>query len=159
LEDVVVRKNATVKSSFVYGAKVGEGANVGPFSYIRPGSVLGEGSKVGAFVETKNLTLGAKSKVPHLSYSGDAEIGTNTNIGCGTIFANYDGVNKHSTSVGSNCRIGSGTILVAPVELGGNVYTGAGAVIKKDVPSESLAVSENTQRNIEGWYNKNRAQE
>ena len=128
--------------------EVAEDCRVGPFSHLRPGATLGDGAKAGSFVEVKNSTLGPGAKVPHLSYVGDAEIGGGANLGAGTITANYDGVRKHRTVIGPNARIGVDTMLVAPVDVGEDARTGAGAVIREDVPPGSLAVSENLQRNI-----------
>jgi bifunctional UDP-N-acetylglucosamine pyrophosphorylase/glucosamine-1-phosphate N-acetyltransferase len=133
------------------------GASVGPFSYLRPGTVLGADGKVGAFVETKNAVIGARSKVPHLSYVGDAEIGTGTNIGAASVFVNYDGVAKHRTVVGDHVRIGSDTMLVAPLRIGDGAYTAAGSVIDRDVPAGSLAVGRARQRTISGWVARRRA--
>jgi bifunctional UDP-N-acetylglucosamine pyrophosphorylase / glucosamine-1-phosphate N-acetyltransferase len=166
-EDAVVGPDTTLKDVEVgQGAKVirthGElavieaGAEVGPFSYLRPGTVLGPDGKVGAFVEVKNSTIGAGSKVPHLSYVGDAEIGEGTNIGAGTIFANYDGVRKHRTTVGSHARTGSNNTFVAPVAIGDGAVTGGGTVVRKDVPPGALAVSSPEQRVIEGWVLRRR---
>jgi serine acetyltransferase len=123
------------------GARIGAGASVGPFTYLRPGTVLGEEGKIGAFYETKNVTIGRGSKLSHLGYAGDAEIGEYTNIGCGNITANYDGVNKHRTVIGSHVRTSSNTVFVAPVTVGDGAYTGAGAVVRKDVPAGALALS------------------
>ena len=129
---------------------VGEGATVGPFSYLRPGTRLGAGGKIGAFVETKNAEIGEGSKVPHLSYVGDATIGRGTNIGAGTIFANYDGQRKHRTTVGDGAKTGSNNTFVAPVSIGDGAMTGGGTVVREDVPPGALAVSSGPQRNIEG---------
>lgn len=137
-------------------AVIGAGAEVGPWSYLRPGTELGEGGRIGAFVETKNAVVGAGTKVPHLSYLGDAEVGERSNIGAGTITANYDGVEKHRTRIGSGVRIGSHTVLVAPVTMGDGAYTGAGTVVRKDVPAGSLALTVAPQRNIEGWVESHR---
>ena len=128
--------------------ELAEDCRVGPFSHLRPGSTLGAGAKAGSFVEVKNSELGAGAKVPHLSYVGDAEVGAGANLGAGTITANYDGVRKHRTVVGPNAMVGVDTMLVAPVEVGEDARTGAGAVVREDVPPGSLAVSENLQRNI-----------
>src|SRR5690606_12899492 len=117
-------------------------------AYLRPGTYLGANGKIGTFVETKNATIGAGSKVPHLSYIGDTEVGEGSNIGAGTITANYDGVNKHRTVVGSNARTASHNVFVAPVRIGDGAYTGAGAVIRKDVPAGALAISVAPQRNM-----------
>jgi bifunctional UDP-N-acetylglucosamine pyrophosphorylase/glucosamine-1-phosphate N-acetyltransferase len=156
LENVTVGSKASVLASCASECVIGESANVGPFSYLRPKTKLSKNVKVGAYVETKNVSVSEGSKIPHLSYVGDAEIGSNTNVGCGSIFANYDGVTKSKTSVGDDVKLGSNTVLVAPVEIGDKVYTGAGSVIRKDVPNGALAYSENTQHNVDGWYNKNR---
>jgi bifunctional UDP-N-acetylglucosamine pyrophosphorylase/glucosamine-1-phosphate N-acetyltransferase len=138
-------------------ATIGDNANVGPFSFIRPSTVLAAGAKVGAYVEVKNSTIGEGSKVPHLSYVGDATIGSGSNIGAATIFVNYDGVDKHRTVVGDEVRIGSDTMLVAPVTIGDGAYTAAGSVITEDVPAGSIAVARSKQRNILGWVLRKRA--
>ncbi|WP_328529003.1 bifunctional UDP-N-acetylglucosamine diphosphorylase/glucosamine-1-phosphate N-acetyltransferase GlmU [Nocardioides sp. NBC_00368] len=161
-EDAVVGPDCTLKDTEVgHGARVvrtqaelavvGPGANVGPFSYLRPGTVLGEEGKIGGFVEVKNSRIDAGAKVPHLSYVGDATIGEGTNIGAGTIFANYDGVNKHKTKIGRHVKSGSGVTFVAPVVVGDGATTGGEALIREDVPPGALAVSAGQQRNIEGW--------
>jgi bifunctional UDP-N-acetylglucosamine pyrophosphorylase/glucosamine-1-phosphate N-acetyltransferase len=131
---------------------------VGPFCYLRPGTVLQDRSKAGTFVEIKNSRIGEGAKVPHLAYVGDAEVGAGSNLGAGSITANYDGFRKHRTVIGSNVRIGVDTMLLAPVEVGDDAYTGAGTVVKGDVPEGALAVSENRQRNIEGYAERKSAQ-
>lgn len=156
LTDVEVGAGATVVRTHGSGAVVGDGATVGPFSYLRPGTVLGADGKIGAFVETKNVRIGAGAKVPHLSYVGDADIGAGTNIGAGTIVANYDGVAKHRTSVGEHCRTGSNNTFVAPVAIGDGAATGAGTVVRRNVPAGALAVSSGPQRLIEGWVPRKR---
>ncbi len=118
-------------------SRIGEDAHVGPFAYLRAGTDLGADGKIGAFVETKNAKIGAGSKVPHLSYVGDAEIGVGSNIGAGTIFANYDGVNKHRSTIGSHVRTGSHNVFVAPITIGDGAYTAAGTVVRKDVAAET----------------------
>ena len=133
-----VGEGASVVRSHAEGAVVGPGATVGPYSYLRPGTRLGAGAKVGAYVEVKASTIGAGSKVPHLSYVGDAVIGRGSNIGAATVFVNYDGRDKHRTTVGDDVRIGSDTMLVAPVEVGDGAYTAAGSVITQDVPPGAL---------------------
>jgi bifunctional UDP-N-acetylglucosamine pyrophosphorylase / glucosamine-1-phosphate N-acetyltransferase len=140
LEDTYVGDGAIVEHSVGRGAEVGDGASVGPYSFLRPGTVLEEGAKVGAYCEVKNTRVGEGSKVPHLSYVGDTEIGAGANLGAGTITANYDGVNKHRTTVGEGAFTGVNTTLIAPVEVGEDAYTGAGSVINKDVPPGRLAV-------------------
>ena len=140
LLDTVVGDGALVEHSVGRGAVVGVGAKVGPYAYLRPGTVLGEGSKVGAYCEVKNTRIGAGSKVPHLSYVGDAEIGEGVNLGAGTITANYDGKNKHRTQIQDGVFTGINTNLIAPVTIGENAYLGAGSVVNKDIPPGKLAV-------------------
>lgn len=156
LTDVVVEAGAHVVRSHGSSARIGPGAVVGPFSYLRPGTDLGADGKIGAFVETKNATIGEHSKVPHLSYVGDAVVGRYTNIGAGTIFVNYDGVTKSSSRVGDHVRIGSDNALVAPVTIGDGAYTGAGSVIRRDVPAGALGVNTAPQRTIEKWVLRRR---
>ena len=156
LKDVEVGAGARVVRTHAELAVIGAGANVGPFSYLRPGTELGAGGKIGAFVETKNVTVGDGAKVPHLSYVGDAEIGEGANIGAGTIFANYDGVNKHRTVIGRHAKTASNNTFVAPVHIGDGAGTGAGSVIRQDVPPGALAVSSGPQRNLEGWAQRKR---
>ncbi|WP_104180088.1 bifunctional UDP-N-acetylglucosamine diphosphorylase/glucosamine-1-phosphate N-acetyltransferase GlmU [Arthrobacter sp. B0490] len=156
LTDVVIGEGAHVVRTHGSGARIGAGASVGPFTYLRPGTVLGAEGKIGAFYETKNVTIGRGSKLSHLGYAGDAEIGEYTNIGCGNITANYDGVHKHRTVIGSHVRTSSNTVFVAPVSVGDGAYTGAGAVVRKDVPAGNLALSFAPQRNIDGWVAQKR---
>lgn len=137
-------------------AVIGPSARVGPFTFLRPGTVLGAGARAGAYVEIKNAQVGDGAKVPHLSYVGDAEIGEGTNIGAATVFVNYDGQDKHRTVVGRDVRIGSDSMLVAPVEIGDGAYTAAGSVITDDVPPGAMAVGRAPQRNIEGWVERRR---
>lgn len=157
LVDCEVGEDAVVRRTDANLAVIGARATVGPFSFLRPGTVLGEGGKIGAYVETKNAQIGEGSKVPHLSYVGDATIGRGVNLGASTITANYDDVNKHRTEIGDEVHTGSHTVLVAPVRLGAGAKTGAGAVVRKDVPAGALAMTVAPQRNIEGWVEKNRA--
>lgn len=151
LIDAVVDAGATVERSRVQGTHIGADATIGPWTYLRPGNELGTGTKAGAFVEMKNAHIGNGTKVPHLSYVGDAQLGDHTNIGGGTITANYDGVHKNRTTIGSGCHVGAGNLFVAPVEVGDNVTTGAGSVVRHAVPSDTMVYSENTQHNVEGW--------
>lgn len=157
LTDCEVGEDATVSRSDATLAVIGAGASVGPFAYLRPGTELGHKGKIGTFVETKNAKIGAGSKVPHLSYVGDTTVGEGSNIGAGTITANYDGVNKHATVVGSHVRTGSHNVFVAPVRIGDGAYTGAGTVVRKDVPAGALAINVAPQRNMPGWVAQNRA--
>ncbi len=156
LVDTGVGTGASVVRSHCLGAAIGPAATVGPFSYLRPGTELARGAKVGAFVETKNVQVGEDSKVPHLSYVGDATIGRGANIGAATVFVNYDGVAKHHTTVGDHVRVGSDTMLVAPVTVGDGAYTAAGSVITSDVPPGAMAVSRAPQRNVAGWVRRRR---
>ena len=156
LHDTVADHCATVIRTTSNGAVIGEGANVGPYTYLRPGTVLGAGAKAGGFVEMKNANLGVNAKVPHLSYVGDATIGEGTNIGAATVFVNYDGQEKHHTQVGSHVRIGSDTMLVAPLVIGDGAYTAAGSVITEDVPAGSMAVGRARQRNVVDWVLRRR---
>ncbi|GHS87563.1 bifunctional protein GlmU [Actinomycetota bacterium] len=157
LRDVEIGPGASVVRTHGSLAVIGAGATVGPFAYLRPGTVLGARGKIGTFVETKNAQIGEGSKVPHLSYVGDATIGAETNIGAASVFVNYDGVSKHHTTVGSYARTGSDNMFVAPVTVGDGAYTGAGSIIRRDVPPGALAVSAGQQRNIEGWVARSRA--
>ncbi|OMH23844.1 UDP-N-acetylglucosamine diphosphorylase/glucosamine-1-phosphate N-acetyltransferase [Tersicoccus phoenicis] len=157
LTDVQVGEGAEVVRTHGSGAVIGPRATVGPFAYLRPGTDLGADGKIGAFVETKNAAIGAGSKVPHLSYVGDATIGTNSNIGAASVFVNYDGVHKHRTTIGSDVRMGSDNMYVAPVTVGDGAYSGAGTVIRKDVPAGALAINVSPQRNLDGWVAANRA--
>ncbi|HEX7322577.1 MAG TPA: bifunctional UDP-N-acetylglucosamine diphosphorylase/glucosamine-1-phosphate N-acetyltransferase GlmU [Mycobacterium sp.] len=156
LTDVTVGDGASVVRSHGRSSVVGAGATVGPFTYLRPGTVLGADGKLGAFVETKNSTIGAGTKVPHLTYVGDADIGERSNIGASSVFVNYDGVSKHRTTIGSDVRTGSDTMFIAPVTVGDGAYTGAGTVLRDDVPPGALAVSAGPQRNIENWVQQKR---
>ena len=157
LLDTAVGPGAQVVRAHCVGATVGAGASVGPFAYLRPGAVLGEKSKVGTYVEVKGSELGAGAKVPHLSYVGDATVGAGTNLGAGTIVANYDGVAKHRSTIGEHVRTGSDTVLVAPVTIGDGAYTAAGSVITGTVRPGELGVGRARQRNIPGWVMKRRA--
>ncbi|MFG2293712.1 bifunctional UDP-N-acetylglucosamine diphosphorylase/glucosamine-1-phosphate N-acetyltransferase GlmU [Streptomyces sp. NPDC048603] len=156
LKDTRVGVGARVDNTVADGAVVGDSASVGPFAYLRPGTVLGTKAKAGTYVEMKNATIGEGTKVPHLSYVGDATIGEYTNIGAASVFVNYDGEHKHHTTVGSHCKTGSDNMFVAPVTIGDGAYTAAGSVITKDVPPGALAVARGQQRNIEGWVARKR---
>lgn len=156
LTNVRVGQGATVIRSVATDAEFADNSTVGPFAYVRPGTKLGEEAKIGAFYETKNVTVGKGSKLSHLGYMGDAEIGEFTNIGCGNITANYDGVNKHRTTIGSHVRTSSNSVFVAPVSVGDGAYTGAGAVVRKDVPAGALAITYAQQKNMEGWTQEKR---
>jgi bifunctional UDP-N-acetylglucosamine pyrophosphorylase/glucosamine-1-phosphate N-acetyltransferase len=156
LRDCEIGDGATLNRVDATLAVIENDATVGPFSYLRPGTVLGSNGKIGAFVETKNANIGAGSKVPHLSYIGDTTVGEESNIGAGTITANYDGVAKHRTTVGSHVRTGSHNVFVAPVTINDGAYTAAGTVVRKDVPAGSLAMTVAPQRSIEGWVEEHR---
>jgi len=156
ITDTQVGANVSITKSQIAGSVIDDESTVGPFSYLRPGTHLGAGGKIGTFVETKNAVIGTGSKIPHLSYVGDATIGEHTNIGAGTIFANYDGVSKHHTVIGSHVRSGSHNVFVAPVTIADGAYTAAGTVVRKDVESGSLAMNVAPQRNLAGWVIANR---
>ncbi len=156
LADVTVGDGASVVRTHGTSSVIGDDAAVGPFAYLRPGTALGAQGKLGAFVETKNSVIGTGTKVPHLTYVGDADIGDHSNIGASSVFVNYDGETKRRTTVGSHVRTGSDTMFVAPVTVGDGAYTGAGTVLRDDVPPGALAVSAGTQRNIEDWVQRKR---
>jgi bifunctional UDP-N-acetylglucosamine pyrophosphorylase/glucosamine-1-phosphate N-acetyltransferase len=142
---------ARILHSYMVEAAVGDECQIGPFAYLRPGADLRQGSKAGTFVEVKNSEIGEGAKVPHLSYIGDTEVGAGANLGASTITANYDGFRKYRTKIGQGAHISVHTSLVAPVTVGDDAYTGAGTVVRKDVPDGALAVSKIDQRNIEGY--------
>lgn len=156
LRDTVVGPGARVVRAQCEGAQVGPQVSVGPFAYLRPGTVLQRAAKVGTFVETKNAELGPGARVPHLSYVGDASIGEETNIGAATVFVNYDGVDKHRTTIGRHCRTGADNMFVAPVTVGDGAYTAAGSVITEDVPPGAMGVGRARQRNVVGWVQRRR---
>ncbi|HKQ00938.1 MAG TPA: bifunctional UDP-N-acetylglucosamine diphosphorylase/glucosamine-1-phosphate N-acetyltransferase GlmU [Actinomycetes bacterium] len=158
LVDCSVGDDATVSQAVALSSTIGPGAVVGPFASLRPGTELAEGAKAGTFVEVKNSVVGPGSKVPHLSYVGDADIGAGANVGAGTVFVNYDGARKHRTTVGDGAFIGSDTMLVAPVTVGNGAQTAAGSTITKDVPPDALAIERSDQRTIEGWAARRRRQ-
>ena len=157
IDSCTVLSGAKIIESNCIEATIGKDAQVGPYSYLRKDTVLGTGAKAGSFVEMKNASVGDGSKVPHLSYVGDATIGEGTNIGAATIFVNYDGVDKHHTTVGDHVRIGSDSMLVAPVSIGDGAYTAAGSVITEDVPPGAMGVARGKQRNVLGWVMRKRS--
>ena len=151
IKDSVISDGASVQSSVIMESKVGKGTKVGPFAYLRPGCTIGENCKVGDFVEVKNSSLGDGSKASHLTYIGDSDVGRDVNIGCGVVFVNYDGTNKHRSNIGDGAFIGCNTNLVSPVSVEDGAYIAAGSTITEDVPKDSLAIARQRQRNIEGW--------
>ncbi len=157
--DTRIGDEAKVLHSYTVEADVGDRVNVGPFAYLRPGAVLREGAKAGTFVEIKNSEIGAGTKVPHLSYIGDADIGEGTNLGASTITANYDGYRKHRTTIGARVKTSVDTTLIAPVTIGDDAYTAAGSVISKDVPPGALGVARGDQRNIDGYAERRKQRE
>jgi bifunctional UDP-N-acetylglucosamine pyrophosphorylase/glucosamine-1-phosphate N-acetyltransferase len=157
LVDTEVGPGASVVRAHCLEAVIGEEVSVGPFAYLRPGTRLGARSKVGTFVETKNADIGEGSKVPHLTYVGDATIGRGTNIGAASVFVNYDGVEKHRTTIGDHARTGADNMFVAPVTVGDGAYTAAGSVITSDVPPGAMAVARAPQRNVAGWVRRRRS--
>jgi bifunctional UDP-N-acetylglucosamine pyrophosphorylase / glucosamine-1-phosphate N-acetyltransferase len=154
LRGATIHDGATVVHSFVIEAEVGADAKVGPFAYLRPGTVIGEGAKAGTFVEIKNSDIGARAKVPHLSYIGDTDVGEDSNLGASTITANYDGRKKHRTKLGKSVKTGIHTSLVAPLDVGDRAYTGAGSTINEDVPDGALGIGRAKQKNIEGYADR-----
>jgi bifunctional UDP-N-acetylglucosamine pyrophosphorylase/glucosamine-1-phosphate N-acetyltransferase len=154
--DAVLGDDVSVVHSYVHGCEVRAGATVGPFAYLRPGALLRERSKAGTFVEIKNSDIGEGTKVPHLSYVGDTDVGPGTNLGAATITANYDGRKKHRTTIGANVRTSVDTTLVAPVTVGDEAYTGAGSVVTEDVPPGALAIARARQTNVEGYAERRR---
>jgi bifunctional UDP-N-acetylglucosamine pyrophosphorylase/glucosamine-1-phosphate N-acetyltransferase len=159
LIDAQVGEGAQVVHAYVRGAVIGERVSVGPFAYLRPGTVLRARAKAGSFVEIKNSDIGPGSKVPHLSYIGDADIGEETNLGASTITANYDGYHKHRTTIGDRVKTSVDTTLIAPVTVGDEAYTAAGSVISKDVPPGALGVARAHQENLEGYAQRRRERE
>jgi bifunctional UDP-N-acetylglucosamine pyrophosphorylase/glucosamine-1-phosphate N-acetyltransferase len=157
LTDVQVGVGATIIRCHGSGAAIGAGASVGPFAYLRPGTTLGSKGKIGTFVETKNAAIADGAKVPHLTYAGDATIGEGANIGAGTIFANYDGVNKHHTTIGRHSFVGSNSVLIAPRNVGDGSYVAAGSALTDDIEPGEIAVARGKQRNIPGWVARKRA--
>jgi bifunctional UDP-N-acetylglucosamine pyrophosphorylase/glucosamine-1-phosphate N-acetyltransferase len=156
LTDTTVGAGAVIDRTVGKQAEVGAGATIGPFAYLRPGTRLGDGVHIGTYVELKNSDVGAGTKVPHLSYVGDATIGEHTNIGAATVFVNYDGVNKHRTVIGSHARTGADNMFVAPVTVGDGAYTAAGSTITEDVPPGAMGVARAKQRNVAGWVARRR---
>ena len=156
LRDTTVAEDAVVLYTVSDSAEIGAGASVGPFARLRPGTRIGPGAHIGTNVELKNATVGEGSKVPHLTYVGDADIGVHSNIGAATIFVNYDGIAKHRSTVGDHVRIGADNMLIAPVQIGDGAYTAAGSVITEDVPPGALGVARGKQHNSEGWVERRR---
>src|SRR6202020_1674732 len=159
LIDTTVGDASKLVHAYTNGAVVGDRVSVGPFAYLRPGTVLRDGSKAGTFVELKNSDLGAGSKVPHLSYIGDADIGEGTNLGASTITANYDGYRKHRTTIGDRVKTSVDTTFLAPVSIGDDAFTGAGSVIETDVPPGARGIARGRQTNIGGYAERRRRRE
>ena len=157
LLDAELGDRVTVLHSYLTRARVDEDAVIGPFAYLRPDARLARRAKAGAFVEIKNSTIGEGTKVPHLSYIGDADVGEGTNIGAGNITANYDGRRKHRTTIGARVHTSVDTAFVAPVSVGDDAYTGAGSVITEDVPPGALGIARSRQRNVEGYAGRRKS--
>jgi len=151
-----IGRECLVRHSYLVDCVLEDGVSVGPFGYLRPGTVLRRGARAGSFVEIKNSDIGAGTKIPHLSYIGDADVGEGSNLGAATITANYDGRAKHRTTIGRGVRTSVDTTLVAPVTLGENAHTGAGSVITEDVPPGALGIARERQTNIEGYAERER---
>lgn len=154
--DSAIGDGVAAQYAVIEGSTIDEGASLGPFCRLRPGTVVGRRARVGSFVELKKTRLGEASKVPHLSYIGDAAIGKDVNVGAGTITCNYDGFEKHATEIKDGAFLGSDTMLIAPVTIGAGAVTGAGSAISSDVPDDSLAVERSEQKIVEGWAKKRR---
>lgn len=154
IENSVIDNNVTIQCSTILESKIGEGTTVGPFAYVRPESIIGKKARIGDFVEIKKSTIGDETKVSHLTYIGDAEVGSNCNFGCGTVIVNYDGQNKFKTKIGNNSFIGCNSNLVAPVKVNDNTYIAAGSTITDEVPEGALAIARAKQVNKEGWVEK-----
>jgi bifunctional N-acetylglucosamine-1-phosphate-uridyltransferase/glucosamine-1-phosphate-acetyltransferase GlmU-like protein len=156
LTDTVIGPDARITRTVAVEARVGARATVGPFAYLRPGTDLADGVHIGTYVELKKATVGAGTKIPHLTYVGDATIGEHSNIGAATVFVNYDGVDKHHTVIGNHVRTGADNMFVAPVTVGDGAYTAAGSVITQDVPPGAMGVGRAPQRNVAGWVARKR---
>ncbi len=154
IEDSIISDYAEIQNSVILESQVGSHTKVGPFAYLRPNSRIGEHAKVGDFVEIKNSTLGDHSKASHLTYIGDSDVGEHVNLGCGVVFVNYDGKNKHRSVVGDGAFVGCNTNLVSPVTVGKGAYIAAGTTVTADIPDEALSVGRAKQKNIEGWVKK-----
>lgn len=154
IEDSIIDKKVTIQCSTILESKIGEGTTVGPFAYVRPESIIGKSARIGDFVEIKKSTIGDETKVSHLTYIGDAEVGSKCNFGCGTVVVNYDGQKKYKTVIGDNAFIGCNTNLVAPVKVNNNTYIAAGSTITDEVPEGALAIARCKQVNKEGWLEK-----
>ncbi len=151
IANATIGDDVSIDNSVILDSSVGSNTSVGPFAYIRPGSTIGEACKVGDFVEVKNASMGNGSKSAHLTYIGDADIGENVNLGCGVVFVNYDGKNKHRSTVGDGCFIGCNVNLVSPVDVGDGAYIAAGSTVTRDIPKDALSVGRARQKNIENW--------
>ena len=156
IKESIIGNDVTLNSVQCYQSKVLDGADIGPFVHIRPNSVIGKNVHLGNFVEIKNSVIDENTKVSHLTYVGDSDVGKGVNFGCGTVTVNYDGKNKHRTTIGDDCFIGCNTNLVAPVTLYDGAYTAAGSTITQNVPADSLGIARARQVNIENWREKNK---
>jgi bifunctional UDP-N-acetylglucosamine pyrophosphorylase/glucosamine-1-phosphate N-acetyltransferase len=154
IEGAEIADGVGIMQSVIKESAIGEGTSVGPFAYIRPGSRIGAGCRIGDFVEVKNSVIGDRTKVSHLAYVGDADLGKDVNVGCGVVFVNYDGRDKHRTLVGDGAFIGCNANLIAPVSIEGNAYIAAGTTVTTDVPAGSLSVGRVKDKNIEGWVER-----
>lgn len=158
LTDCTVGDHVVINEAQCEESELRDGCEIGPYTHIRPHCVVGEGSKIGAFVQLKNCNLGKGTKMAHLTYVGDADVGEDCNFGCGTVTCNYDGKNKYRTTIGDHAFIGCNTNLVAPVTLGDGAYTAAGSTVTEDVPADSLAIARQRQTNLEGWAARRRSE-
>ena len=157
IRDCVLGNGCVANASQLNQAQFGDNVNIGPFAYVRPGSVVGDGCKVGDFVELKNSTLGEGTKLPHLIYVGDSDVGAHCNFGCGSITCNYDGNYKYRTTVGDDAFIGCNTNLVSPCQVGDGAYTAAGTTITGRIPADALAIGRVEPATKPGWARRHRA--
>jgi len=154
VENCEIADGADIDHSVLKDSRIGEGAHIGPFAYIRPGSVIGDRCRIGDFVEIKNSVIGEDTKVSHLSYIGDSDLGSGINVGCGVVFVNYNGLEKHRSTVGDGAFIGCNVNIVSPVAIGAGAYLAAGGTVTRDVPPGALYVAREKGRNIEGWVER-----
>lgn len=154
IEDSEIGDGTQIQITYIVDSIIGDRCIIGPFAYIRPGCRIGDGVKIGDFVEVKNSVIGEGTKVPHLTYVGDADLGKNINLGCGVVFVNYDGIQKHRSTVGDRAFIGCNSNLVSPISVGENAYVAAGSTLTKNVPPGALAIARSRQENVPGWVKK-----
>lgn len=154
IENSIIGENANIKTAYIYDSDIGKNTSVGPFAYIRPGSMVGDNCKVGDFVEIKNSNLGNETKASHLAYIGDADLGSGVNVGCGVVFVNFDGDKKYRTNIEDDSFIGCNSNLIAPVKVGEGSYIAAGTTVTEDIPEDALAIGRSRQTTKTEWVKK-----